>query len=360
MTNTPSDLVTIDLNLQPNEASGLWSVRAPEVLAAAGWDLGLWTILDEGPVEARIALIGHRADAAEASAGWECRHLAARQLGQPVRTQDTESVAGHDGWVYLFGSHFGAPDIGLAPDRQFVARFREVAAAAALGTGAPVEVAVVRDKFRLHRAVNDALRASKLDLWPVGPRVGQRFIERARKQAQKNGKGWGARVLAKDWPLNIEGIAFRSDGRLLVGLRFPCTAAGHPLLVEIQGVQAWFDDPKAPVTAGPVWVLDNVGAAGEPAGVRDLELTRQGLHVLTGNLDAELLVDSRKLRKPPTQHWRLRLPARGTGGPLKATFVRDFPGVTRLEGLAVAPDGRVFYVSDEEDRVLTRFTAVGR
>ena len=31
-------------------------------------------------------------------------------VGNSGKTDDTEAVARHDGWVYLFGSHFGSKD----------------------------------------------------------------------------------------------------------------------------------------------------------------------------------------------------------------------------------------------------------
>ena len=73
------------------------------------------------------------------------------------RTEDGEALAHHDGWVYVFGSHFGSKAGPLRPRRAFVARFREDDAA----TG-PLPVQVVRNRFRLHRAVNDALAAAPL------------------------------------------------------------------------------------------------------------------------------------------------------------------------------------------------------
>jgi hypothetical protein len=46
-------------------------------------------------------------------------------LANDVKTEDAESVARHDGWVYVFGSHFGGKGGPLQPKRGFVARFRE-------------------------------------------------------------------------------------------------------------------------------------------------------------------------------------------------------------------------------------------
>jgi hypothetical protein len=351
------DLVVVDLDLHPNEASGLLTVQSPVVLAALGWDFGLWTVLDEGRVEDCIALIGHRAGAAEgegSSGGWDIRHVACAVAAGAPRTQDTEAVAYHDGWVYLVGSHFGTAAAGLASDRHYLARLREDDAAG-LAAGQLVPVTIVRDKFRLHRAVNDALKGSALALWPVAPRVTQRFVERTRTRGAKAGKRWAPRLQVSDWPLNIEGAAFRPNGDLIVGLRFPCTADGHPVLVALRGLQRWFDDPKAPLEAAGVWVVDGIGSAEEPCAVRDLEMVGERLHLLVGNLDAELLEDGPKVGKSAGAHWWVDLPADTPGGALPATFVRGFAGVTRMEGLALDATGRSYYVSDEDDRVLTLF-----
>ena len=50
----------LELNLRPNEASGLLAVEDEHLLEAHGWDLGFWAVLDEGEIEACVAVIGHR------------------------------------------------------------------------------------------------------------------------------------------------------------------------------------------------------------------------------------------------------------------------------------------------------------
>ena len=53
----------IDLHLEPNEASDLSRLDAPELLARRGWDRALVTVLDEAHVEDAVALVGHQAGA---------------------------------------------------------------------------------------------------------------------------------------------------------------------------------------------------------------------------------------------------------------------------------------------------------
>ena len=114
----------LELNLHPNEASGLLTVEDEPLLEAHGWELAFWAVLDEGEIEDCVAIIGHRrgADIAE---GWEIERLHAEPLGDAGKTEDAEAVARHGGWIYIFGSHFGSKDGPLQPKRGFVARFRE-------------------------------------------------------------------------------------------------------------------------------------------------------------------------------------------------------------------------------------------
>ena len=53
-------LFQMDLNLHPNEASGLLVIEDEALLGAHGWDLGFWAVLDEGEIEDCVAAIGHR------------------------------------------------------------------------------------------------------------------------------------------------------------------------------------------------------------------------------------------------------------------------------------------------------------
>jgi hypothetical protein len=91
-------------------------------------------------------------------------------------------------------------------------------------------------------------------------------------------------------PINIEGAAFRENGTLLLGLRFPTTAEGRPILVELEGIDRLFDPDGALPEVRGFWTADAVGKGGEMAGVRDLALLKTGegeeLHLVTGNVDS--------------------------------------------------------------------------
>jgi hypothetical protein len=43
-------------------------------------------------------------------------------------------------------------------------------------------------------------------------------------------------------------------------------------------------------------------------------------------------------------------------GSLKGEFVREFPTLPRVEGIAVSDGGRFFYVTDEDEGVHLRLT----
>ena len=51
----------LELNLRPNEASGLLTVEDGALLEAHGWELAFWAVMDEGEIEDCVAIIGHRA-----------------------------------------------------------------------------------------------------------------------------------------------------------------------------------------------------------------------------------------------------------------------------------------------------------
>ena len=155
------------------------------------------------------------------------------------KTQDVEALARFDGRVYLIGSQFGRPGGPLESRRSFLARFREP-------RGAPdkaVRMEVVRDRFRLHRAINDALAASGLPLAQVKEKASRDFIRRTRTLGRRRHKAWADRILPGDLPLNIEGAAFDDRGGLVLGLRFPVTASGQPIIVELQEVKGAFRSP---------------------------------------------------------------------------------------------------------------------
>jgi hypothetical protein len=283
-------------------------------------------------------------------------------MGDDARTEDAEAITRHDDRVYMLGSHFGSKSGPLQPKRAFVARFRESEVAHATGEP-PVEVEISRRSFALHRLINDALKASGPQTILLGPKSYKAYIEDTRRRGAEKRKKWAGLVHDDDLPLNIEGAAFRDDGSLLLGLRFPVAADGRPILVELEGIERLFEPgDRLPEVVG-FWVVDAIGRNGEMAGVRDLAIFGDELHLVTGNVDSKegesaLTQDYPGGRDTVATHFRCALPPARPSGSLGAEFVREFPTLPRVEGIALTDDGRFFYVTDEDEGVHLRLTRV--
>ncbi|WFE38525.1 hypothetical protein [Micromonospora sp. WMMD998] len=330
-----------------NEASDLLPVRSPALLRAHGARRGFWTVLDEGPVEQCLALLLERDDGE-----WLAHHVPADAGRENGRTEDGEALAHHDGWVYVFGSHFGSKGGPLRPRRAFVARFREDDA-----VGGSLAVHVVRNRFRLHRAINDALVAAPLTPLPPGDRVRQRFVVETVARGVARAKGWVSRLAEDDLPLNVEAAAFTPAGTVLLGLRFPVTAAGEPIYVEVAGVAGMFDD--ADVASWPralgAYALTGVTPAGALAGFRAITPTGDGGYAaVIGSIDAlgkgsVLLDDHPHGGEVTSRHVRFRH-SPGADARVGAELVAELAPFHHVEGLAEVA-GRCYYVTDEDHRV---------
>ncbi len=364
MTNQGGDeLYMMELNLHPNEASGLLAIEDEALLEAHGWEFGFWVVLDEGEIEDCIGVIGHRTGA-RIQDGWQIDRFRCKPVGDTGKTEDAEALARHDGWVYAFGSHFGSKDGPLQPKRGFVARFREADVHHAFEDPA-VEMEVSRRSFALHRVINDALKDDGPDLTPLGERSRKALIGATIERGEKEKKKWSGLVQEDDYPINIEGAAFRGDGSLLLGLRFPISSEGHPVLVEMEGIERFFEsDGGLPEVRG-FWVVDAVGQGGDIAGVRDLGVfdgaDGEELHLVTGNVDSRdkgsvLLPDYPGGQDTVATHFRCTLPPDEHSGSLRGEFVREFPNLPRVEGIAITDDERFFYVTDEDEGVHLRLT----
>nr|WP_204341926.1 hypothetical protein [Micromonospora terminaliae] len=328
-----------------NEASDLLPVRSPALLRAHGARRGFWTVLDEGPVERCLALLLERTDGE-----WVAHHVAADAGRENGRTEDGEALAHHDGWVYVFGSHFGSKAGPLRPRRAFVARFREDDAAR--GT---LPLHVVRNRFRLHRAVNDALAAAPLTTLPPGDRVRQRFIVETLARGTARAKSWVSRLAEDDLPVNVEAAAFTPAGTVLLGLRFPVTAEGEPILVELAGVAAMFGARPGWPRAVGAYALTGVTPAGALTGFRALAPTPDGGYAaVLGSIDAVgkgsvLLDDHPHGATVTSRHVRFRHDV-GPDARVAGKLVAELAPFHHVEGLAEL-DGRCWYVTDEDHRV---------
>jgi hypothetical protein len=166
-----------------------------------------------------------------------------------------------------------------------------------------MQLEVSRRSFALHRLVNDALKEGDLDLIALGEQSRGALIEATIELGEKENKKWVGLVRGDDYPINIEGAAFRDNGNLLLGLRFPTTAEGRPVLIGLEGIDRLFDDA--------------VGRDGGIAGVCNLAIleTEDGeeLHLVTGNMDSRdkqsvLVQDYPGGRETVATHFRCILP----------------------------------------------------
>ena len=356
-------LITVEFDQRTlAEASALVVVEDRGLLSRRGWDLAFWMVRDEPAVEDSIVLVGRGSEQGSSRSGWEALRVPLEAIGPEAdrahgATTDSEALARRAGWVYVVGSHFGSDRHGLQAERAFVARFQE----GDVDVGAsPAAMEVIKDDFRVHRLVNDALQDSGVlpsETTSLGRELEHRrkaFIETTREHAR--GKAWAERLSKHDWPINIEGATFHPDGSLILGLRFPVASGGHPVLVRVDGVERLFANGAPAVRE--VVVLDDIGTEWAPIGVRDVEATDESVHVLVGNLDKEMFDDYTE--KPRFAHWQTHLTALGGDRADRVTRVREFPRkLGRIEGLAVGPGGQVFYVCDDEDCVRLLFERDG-
>jgi hypothetical protein len=351
-------VIETDLHLEPNEASDLCRAFAPDVLERHGWDRAFVTVLDEASAEDSMALLVHE-EGAGLDAGWEALRVHADAVRGEGRTEDAEACARREGFVYVLGSQFGKKAGPLAARRSWIARVSEESLEAA-ATGGRAELEIARLRFGLHRAVNDALAAAAVELIPLGSKARQAYVDQTIEMGDKKNKRWAGRVQPADYPINVEAAEFRANGRLMLGLRYPVTANGHPLLVEVADVEALFSDPEATPTCGPVWWLMDSGSRDEPVGFRALDGSGDDtFDAVVGDLDAAnksatVLEDHPEGGVAESEHRRFSLPLTASGGPVTSELIHRFGDVRRVEGVALDREGHAHYVIDEEGRVALR------
>jgi hypothetical protein len=343
MTKAPPGLTHVELTVAGNEASDLLPVHSPQLLATLDARRAFWTVLDEGPVEQCLALLVQRRDGS-----WSARHVDTDAGEESRRTEDGEALAYADGWVYVVGSHFGSKGGPLRPRRAFFARFKE--------EDGQLRLHVVRNQFRLHRVVNDALREATITPLKPGERVQAAFIVATLARGSAKAKSWYNRLMQGDLPLNVEAAAFTATGTMLLGLRFPVTADGQPILVEIAGVAGMFDDdPRTWPSVVNAYVLTGVTPSGGLTGFRALSARPDGgFDAVVGSIDATgkgsvLLEDHPMGGDVTSRHVRFTLPS-GGGHDIPAEVVADLAPFHNVEGLAEV-DGTSYYVTDEDHRV---------
>jgi hypothetical protein len=303
------------------------------------WHEAYWTAIDEAPASECLSIVARIGNGA---GEWRIKPVAVRQDRGSRKTHDVEALARFGGWVYLIGSQYGRPGGPLESRRSFLARFREPMGAPAK----PVRMEVVRDRFRLHRAINDALAASHLPLARLREKAARDFIRRTRTLGRRRNKAWADRILAGDLPLNIEGAAFDDQGALLLGLRFPVSASGEPIIVELKEVHGAFRSAGWWPVVQAIRVLTGAGSPGAPMGIRDLELSGGEVHVLVGGIDSELVDHAPPPSARPFEHRVGRWTRGAEAASLPTRLVRRFKPGQQVEGLAGDGAGGFAYVAE--------------
>lgn len=336
-----------DLKLEPGEASDLCRLEVPELLSERRWDRAFLTVLDDAPAEECLVALGHNASADRAD-GWDAVKVRCSvETGEAATTLDAEACARGEGFIWLFGSQFGGKTGPLDLGRSWVARVRERDVAAAVLGGRPASLQLARQRFALHRALNDALRVAAIEVIELGGETRRSFIEATIDTTLNEG---AENVQRGDNPVNVEAAAFRAGGGLLLGLRYPTGADGQPLIVEVADPESLFDEPASPPATAGVWWLEGAGSAAAPAGVRGLHSDDgQRFDAVVGDLD---VAEHPEGDGPGSSHVRFTLPAAASGGgPLTLDASFALSGERHVEGVASERDGYSHYVIDRDGQV---------
>lgn len=364
-----SDLLTITIDGGPSEASDLVPCCSPEVLRSHGFDRAFWVVLDEGRVEHSVGLLGHK-EGADLGDDWSLTILSATPSCDR-KTDDAESLTRSGDWIYVLGSHFGKKDGPLEAKRAFIARFCEATLQGTVTKAAqPMEIA--RRPFTLHRAVNDLFHDTEFPLIPIGPNTRSAYLEKTLRKADVQRDAWAPDIRVEDWPLNIEGIAFIGGGAgttAILGLRFPMSKQGEPILVAVEGILRLFEESAPPPKATRAFALAGAGARGRETGVRGLEVHGDELHIITGPIDSphkgsRVTMDYPGSKLTSCQHWRMPLSSLAANAQVAhAELVRDFGQGANIEGLCRGPDNDEnawYYIADFDEHILLHIARSNR
>ena len=331
-----------------HEGSSLLRVENAPLLRANGWTRAFWVAFDER--EAGRSPVGLFAQKS-ADSKWELREVSLTpKEGQP-KIDDTEALARKGGFIYLVGSHFGKKKGKLEAARQFVARFRE---SAVQGTSPEIALDIRRDDFGLHRLLNDALAQQNVDLIDRGPNEKEGYI----KKTQTNGETGNDKVLDNDRALNIEGSTFLDSGQLALGLRYPVTKQGEPLVVVLDDVDTLFsqEKPSLPKVVA-VWILHGTGTPTQLRGIREINSANGEIQVIVGSIERTspeslLLKDHPGADEVTAEHRVFTVPAMEAKA-VDSRLVRSLAPDGNVEGVSVDDCGD-WYLFDEETQIRVR------
>ena len=214
------------------------------------------------------------------------------------KTEDAEACASRDGFVYVVGSQFGKKAGPLNAKRSWIARVSEASIENALA-GGRADLEVVRFRFGLHRAINDALAG--VEVLALGPLGRQAYVEATIAKGEREAKRWAGQIQPTDHPINIEAAEFRG--------------------------------------------LDTTGGDSFDAVIGDLDAVGKSATVLADHPEGAVAA---------SEHVRFELPQDADGGVVGSKVVHHFGDIRRVEGVSVDHEGHAHYVIDEEGHVALR------
>jgi hypothetical protein len=215
-----------------------------------------------------------------------------------------------------------------------------------------VHLDVRRDDFELHRLLNDALAKWKVDLIARGPNEEEEYIKKT-QESDEPGKG---NVLKNDRALNIEGATFLDSGQLALGLRYPVTKQGEPLVVVLDDADAFFQPNKFPKVVA-VWILRGVGTPAQLRGLREINSGNGEIQAIVGSIErlspeSPILKDHPDADKVTSEHRAFTAPAMEAKA-VEARLIRSLSPAGNVEGVSVDDCGD-WYLFDEDAKVRVR------
>lgn len=331
-----SELRRIRLKAPINEASELLPINEPTVLTSLELDEGYWLAHDEGGVstnasQSMVSIVGRTGDE------WLVRPVkltSADDLARPVT--DAEALASHGGWVFVVGSGFVGANNKIDQRRSFISRFSpsrlDIKAKELVGEAETLDLGTT-----LLAAINNALARASVELIEPSSSV---------QKAATKAVGKGARLI------NIEGAAC-SGSSLLLGLRWPTSVAGRPVMIEIVDgahvlTSPWNADTPAELAAAEMHIHEVAVAdasAKKPLGVRALFIDHVGgLHAISGPTDRDMA--AAKLKAGAYSHVSIDLEAGTT------QLIETFEGYRKVEALSERPVGGWLYGLDDEKAIV--------
>lgn len=317
-----NELRRITLETPLNEASGLAQVRDPALLRGLDADAAWFVIHDEGTAHSMVSIVV-RSRGAFSVVPFEV------DAGRGTRLTDAEALTLDGDDVLIVGSGFIGPKNRVDERRSFIAKVRAPRAPEHRGQPAPIDI--VELGASLMNGINHALEESDLDTMPLAKSVAKKM------------------PTADTQPINIEGAAVVNDD-LVLGLRWPVTQSGNPILAIVHAFRSLFAMPESPLRISLV-SLPDVGSGKRPSGIRGLS-SRPGpgsnpsvLHAIIGPTDRSIAAE--KARASALEHIAIDL-----NNPATVESIRTFEGYRKIEGLAPCGNDWIYALDDEDAIVL--------